>query len=187
MIVHMSIPAQSPRETAKALGEMLGGPVVQFVPGGKEAFMAYAGDGSYLIEVLPLSSKHVPGLEEGEAIAYGTVQRPVSHEFYSFHLACCTAVPYHKILGVCAMMGWRCVESWRGAAFKVLEVWIENYVFMELMSAEDAERYVRTMGDVEGWKAGFELRREDDGVYVADADSDIVRFVQTQGRHVTLP
>lgn len=189
MILHISIPAANPRQTAKTLGEILGGEVMQFVPGGPNCFQVYSGshaDKGTFLEVLPQQLRHAPGNGEGDPIGYERIDERTGGpqtKYYTSHVAMTSPVPEAQILAACKDAGWRTVRAWRGRVFPVWEVWVENCYLIEVILPEDVDRYTAGMCS-EGFKAGFRLQ-EKDGIFSLDPATNHVALteaIRQQGR-----
>lgn len=182
MILHVSIPAANPRETAKTLGEILGGEVMQFVPGGPNCFQVYSGshaaNGTF-IEVLPQQVRHAPGKGDNDPIGYDRTDEKAAGaqpNYYTSHVAMTSPVPEAKILAACKHAGWRAVRAWRGPVFPVWEVWVENRYLIEVILPEDVDRYTAGMC-AQGFKTVFGLQ-EKDGIFSIDAAENHVALTE---------
>lgn len=182
MIYHVSIPSADPRRTAKALGEILGGKAVRFVPSGAEAYMVYAGKDSasgVLVEVLPETARHTPGPNPGDRMGY-SYDQPTPREgvarFNVAHIAMSTDVAPDTIKAVAEREGWRMTPFWRGRQFPVLELWVENRFMFELLTPEGVGHYAQNMTP-EKWIGAFGLI-ERDGLYeLPEQPNELARMV----------
>jgi hypothetical protein len=193
MIAHVSIPSPTPRETAKILGEFLGGQVMQFAPLGPEGYVVYSathGDQGVLVEVLNDKLRHIPGERDDEPVGYGHIVSGGEKDVHSIvHVAMTTPLSPAEIKVIADRVGWRCVECWRGNAFPQSELWVDNRFMFELMSPDQCDAYVAAMAPT-GWTENFGMKLSADGVY--DPDPEIssameeIRFAMSQGRKLDL-
>ncbi len=150
MLIHASIPAQSPALVARALATLLGGQAIPFPPW-PGAFVAMAGDArGTTIEVYPADSVIAPG--DGTSMA-----RPLKTDqaaaLSGFHLALATPRTQEQVTALARDLGWRAVRCSRGGRFDVIELWVENAVLIEVMTREMYARYVsNTRADI--WRTG---------------------------------
>jgi hypothetical protein len=138
MIFHASIPADDPQHVAEVLAEIWKGEAFRFPPwpGG---YVAMAGDErSSTIEVYPRANVITPG--EGDDQGQPRVE-PDPPRYGCFHLAIATERSPEEILAIGAREGWRTVRCSRGGIFEVIEVWIENCLMIEVLTAEMQRDY----------------------------------------------
>ena len=152
MIAHVSVPARNPKDTALFLGKIIDGAVFEFpvVPG---AWIAVAEDGSGLaIEVYPIDMAHHPGVGDVDPAVRpdgnGTVPwedqihpATVQTQPSGFHLALSTTLREDDIVATAKAAGWRALPCDRAGVFKVVEVWIDNNVLVEVLVPKEVERY----------------------------------------------
>jgi len=136
MLFHASIDAQAPRHVASVLAEIWRGTALPFppIPGG---FIVLAGDerGS-AIEVLPAGHVLIPGDAEAESIeAFETPRATATH--LAVGVPCSVAEIEH----IAARERWLCRVCSRGGLFRVVELWIENRVELELLTPEMQAEY----------------------------------------------
>ena len=138
MIFHASIPAHDPQRVATVVAEIWGGEAFRFPPwpGG---WVAMAGDerGS-MLEVYPRKQVMAPG--EGDAMVR-TLADEAPRPYSCFHLAVATRLAPEQILEIGAREGWRAVRCSRGGVFDVIELWIENCLLIEVMTADMQRDY----------------------------------------------
>lgn len=151
MIFHASIPADRPQHVAAVLAEVLGGEALPFPPW-PDSFVAMAGDDrGTTVEVYPRTRAMIPG--DGDEMvqpANGTQVRPA---YSCFHLAIATPLTPEQVFALGAREGWRTVRLSRGGVFDVIELWVEDTLMLELLTAEMQRDYLERM-TIAGWK-GF--------------------------------
>lgn len=148
MIFHASVPADDPARVARVMAEIWRGESFPFPPW-PGAFVAVAGDGrGTTLEVYPRAQTIAPG--EGDEGARPLVDRAVGR-LGCFHIATATDRPAEDILAIGAREGWRAVRCRRGGLFEVIELWIENALMVEVMTAEMQADY-RAAATLEGWR-----------------------------------
>lgn len=156
MIAHVSIPARDPRSTALLLAHLIDGESFDFpvVPGAR---IAIAGDGSGLaIEVYPDGMAHHPGtgapdptrgpagvapMPWEDQITVGETQlRPTA-----FHLALVSKLGDEAVMRLAQQAGFRAVQCDRAGVFRLVELWLDNALLVEVLNPSEAERYRRFM------------------------------------------
>lgn len=165
MIAHISIPSQSPRDTALFFAAMIDGLVFDF-PVVAGASIAVARDGSgTAVEVYPPAMKHHPGTGRVDPAAksLGPVTmpwedqiyaEPTEHGYSSFHVAIQTALEESEVIARADALGWRSVACNRAGVFGLVEVWVDNRYLVEVLVAKEAARY-RGFMNPEGCAAMF--------------------------------
>lgn len=152
MIAHVSIPARNPHETALLLAALIDGEAFEFpvVPG---AWIAVARDGSGLaVEVYPETMAHHPGKGDVDPALKpeGPQTMPWEDQIYAdgpqirasaFHFALASPLTDEQILNVAQRAGLRAVKCERGGVFGLVEVWLENALLVEVLSAREFSRY----------------------------------------------
>lgn len=138
MLHHLSIPVQEPERVARALAEVLGGDVTEFgpLPG---SWIAWARDeAGTAIDCLPVGTELRPG-EGAEECQFASSEHP--SRFGAVHAALSVDRTEDEIRSVAAREGWRAARCDRGS-FRVVEVWVENAVMLEFLTAEMAADYL---------------------------------------------
>lgn len=142
MIHHVSFGVSDPKRVAHVLAELTGatpvrGPSPPFPRG---AWFLLAGDdrGSFL-EILPATTALDPDAP------LGLRQRPAAFEPVSAHVLIGAAVSGDEIAAVAEREGWRVQEVDTGL-FKVVKLWIDGTVLVELLARGESARYVETFG-----------------------------------------
>ncbi|WP_374575648.1 hypothetical protein [Phenylobacterium sp.] len=139
MIFHASIPADEPEHVARVIAEIWRGEAFPFPPwpGG---FVAMAGDArNTTVEVYPRNQAIAPG--EGQDMAHPSLD-PAPGRQSCFHLAVATDRPADEIFAIGAREGWRTVRCNRGGIFDVIELWVENVLMIEVLTAEMQAQYL---------------------------------------------
>lgn len=156
MIAHVSIPARDPRGTALLLARLIDGESFDFpvVPGAR---IAVANDGSGLaIEVYPDGMAHHPGVGqpdpalppagvapmpwEDQVSPEGTQLRPSA-----FHLALVSKLGDDAVMELAQQAGIRAVPCDRAGVFRLVELWLDNSLLVEVLNPVEAERYRQFM------------------------------------------
>lgn len=135
-IAHASIPADSPQTVAKVLADILQGEALPFPPAGPNGWMAWAGDSSIDLEIVPRGHVIAFGQEQGWRQAE-TVNR-----FSEAHLAICINRPEAEIIAIAQAAGWQARHCERGGGiFSLCEVWVENAFMIEFLDPAQTARY----------------------------------------------
>jgi hypothetical protein len=156
MIAHVSIPAHDPSSTALLLARLIDGESFDFpvVPGAR---IAVANDGSGLaIEVYPDGMAHHPGVGqpdpalappgvaampwEDQVAPAGTQLRPSA-----FHLALVSKLGDDAVIRLAERAGFRAVKCDRAGVFRLVELWLDNSLLVEVLNPAEAERYRQFM------------------------------------------
>ncbi|MGE0829385.1 MAG: hypothetical protein AB7O04_08550 [Hyphomonadaceae bacterium] len=152
MIAHVSIPARNPEQTALLLATLIDGEAFAFpvVPG---AWIAVARDGSGLaVEVYPDGMAHHPGAGDVDPTlaVEGPQAMPWEDQIFldgpqirpsAFHFALASPLADEDILRAAHAAGLRALKCERGGVFGVVEVWLENSILVEVLSAREFGRY----------------------------------------------
>jgi hypothetical protein len=156
MIAHVSVPARDPRHTALLLATLIDGEVFAFpvVPG---ACIAVARDGSGLaIEVYPENMAHHPGSGEPDLtlVPSGPQALPWEDQIHpdgqqlrpsAFHFALVSRLDADTVVELAHKAGFRAVRCDRAGVFRLVEVWIDNTMLVEVLDPAEADRYRRFM------------------------------------------
>jgi hypothetical protein len=152
MIFHLSIAAAQPKRVANVLAELWQGTVFPFPPIATGSFAVLAGDErNSLIEVYPLGTELVPADGDGDAESR---HNPVASGHTATHAAIASPLPLADVLHIASREGWTAKVRKRGGLFRVIELWLENTVMIEVLTAEMADEYLSTM-TVEGWRSAL--------------------------------
>lgn len=152
MIAHVSIPARDPRATALLLAALIDGEAFPF-PVVTDAWIAVARDGSGLaVEVYPDGMAHHPGVGEADPAQAnaGPQTMPWEDQVYpdgpqlrpsAFHFAVASPLDDAAILRHARNAGVRALKCERAGVFGLVEVWIDDTLLVEVLSAPEVERY----------------------------------------------
>lgn len=152
MIAHVSIPARDPRTTALLLARLIDGESFDFpvVPGAR---IAIAGDGSGLaIEVYPDGMAHHPGTGTADPARgpAGVAAMPWEDQITpdatqlrpsAFHLALVSKLGDEAVMSLARQAGFRAVQCDRAGVFRLVELWLDNTLLVEVLNPSEAERY----------------------------------------------
>jgi hypothetical protein len=142
MIHHMSFGVQDTDRVAHVLAELLGATAVRAPtpPFPYGAWLVILGDahGSFL-EILPATTVLDPDAP------LGMVQRPGNRGIGSAHVLVGTPLPAEAIQEVASREGWRAQEVETGL-FKIIKLWVEDNVLVELITPDEQERYIAAFG-----------------------------------------
>ncbi len=142
MIHHISIAARDPRRVASVIAEIWGGVSMEFPPF-PGAYIVMPGDEhGTAIEIGPLGLELVPGADGQEV---QTKRAETVTPFTATHAALSVPVSEARIKQIAAREGWRAETFDRGPAFRLVELWIENRLLLELLPPEMAARYLDFM------------------------------------------
>jgi hypothetical protein len=142
MIHHMSFGVSNPKRVAQVLAELtvataMRAPTPPFPHG---AWFVMAGDdrGSFL-EILPATAVFDPDAP------LGLKQRPANFSPASSHVLINTVKSSEEIEAIAKREGWRSQEVETGL-FKIVKVWIDSTVLVELFADGEAQRYIEAFG-----------------------------------------
>ena len=141
MIHHISIGVHDPERVAAALADVLGGMTMPF-PEIAGAHIAFAADEhGTLIEIHSVDMELRPGTAgEGLRMERGSARR----RFGPFHAAISVPHDVTALQQIGARLGWRTEEHSRGP-FRVVELWIENELMLELLPPPFAAEYLAAL------------------------------------------
>jgi len=165
MIAHISVPSETPKETALFFAAIMDGVAFDFpVVAGAAIAVARDGSGS-AVEVYPPRMMHHPGTGQVEQTASprGPATMPWEDQIYpdavddrasSFHLAIETKLTRAEVISRASTLGWRALYCDRAGVFGVVEVWIDNRYLVEVLPPEESVRY-RNFMNPQGCAAMF--------------------------------
>ena len=140
-LIHASIPADDPERVSEVLAEIMGGEALPFPPAGPHGRMAWSGDGSVSLEIVPRGHLIHPGPEEGE---WRAVDEP--RRLSEVHLAIAVDRPATEVIAIVQAAGWPARLCSRGEGFfELVEVWVEGSFMLELFDPEQAAHYWRVV------------------------------------------
>lgn len=145
MINHISIQAKNPLRVAKALAEIWNTKAFRFFPA-PESYMVMAFDEyGTNIEVYPLEIEVTP--DDGRPPRF--VHHVAAPKFTAFHAAISVPVEQERIEQIAKREGWRVQLCDSKASlqencfrFKVIELWVENRVMLELLTPSLVSQYL---------------------------------------------
>lgn len=138
-LIHASIPADDPQAVAAVLAEMMGGEALPFPPAGPRGRMAWSGDGSISLEIVPRGNLIHRGDTEGAWIPVPEPQR-----LSEVHLAIGVDRPAEEIIAIAERTGWPARLCSRGEGFfELVEVWVEGAFMLEIFDPAQAAHYAR--------------------------------------------
>jgi len=144
MLFHVSIDADDPKHVAEVFAEIWKGRAIPFPPVAVGSWMALAGDDrNNLIEVYPRGTELVerPGDADSEGVD-GGAPRPHSPT----HLAIGTEMTTDEVLALAKRKGWPAKYRKRGGAFGVIELWVEGWRMIEVLTPEMQQEYLSLRG-----------------------------------------
>lgn len=140
-LIHASIPADDPDKVAGVLAEMMGGEALPFPPAGPNGRMAWSGDGSISLEIVPRGHVIHRGPEEGEWRPLADPQR-----LSEVHLAIGVDRSAAEIIEIAGRAGWPARLCSRGEGFfELVEVWVEGAFMLEMFDPGQAAHFERTV------------------------------------------
>ncbi len=145
MIFHLSLPARDPKRVSAVMAEFWGGEAFPFhpIPG---AWIAMAGDAhGTALEVYPAETVLIPG---DTALESETGAPPANT---ASHAAVETPLSEPEVMAIAEREGWLARRCDRGP-FELIELWIEGWVLVEVLTAEMAADYRRSM-TIENWRS----------------------------------
>lgn len=138
-LIHASIPADDPETVAEVLAEMMGGEALPFPPAGPHGRMAWSGDGSISLEIVPRGNLIHRGAEEGSWIPVDNSQR-----LSEVHLAIGVDRAASEIIAIAEKAGWPARTCARGGGFfELVEVWVEGVFMLEMLDPAQTAHYER--------------------------------------------
>lgn len=145
MIFHLSLPARDPKRVSAVMAELWGGEAFPFhpIPG---AWIAMAGDAhGTALEVYPAETVLIPGDTALESETGAPAANTASHAAVE------TPLSEPEVMAIAEREGWLARRCDRGP-FELIELWIEGWVLVELLTAEMATDYRRSM-TIENWRS----------------------------------
>lgn len=140
MLFHVSIDADNPKHVAEVFAELWQGRAVPFPPVAVGSWMAMAGDDrNNLIEVYPRGTELV--VVQGDADARG-VDGAAPRPHSPTHLAIGTELGTDRVMAIAAREGWPAKYRKRGGAFGVIELWVEGWRMIEVLTPEMQREYL---------------------------------------------
>ncbi len=152
MINHISIAVNEPERVANFLAKIWDGMVFPFPPA-PGSFFVIANDGKgSAVEVTPAGTVLVPGegLPDENDLSASTeefeakfVKSEIVPRYVATHLNISTKKTIEELRELAKAEDWRVLVANRAEGlFQLVEVWVENTFMLEVMTAEQTERYV---------------------------------------------
>lgn len=145
--MHASLPADNPAHVASVLAEIINGEVLAFPPGGSDAYVAWANDGSVALEITKRGSALTFGPVEAEWRPDASTERRTES-----HLAISVALSKAQIIKIAKTANWpvrHCVRA--NGLFDLVEVWVEGAFLLEFFDPSQTETY-KTRVTPKAWK-----------------------------------
>lgn len=143
MVHHISFGVSDPGRVAYGLAELTAATPVRVpslpFPHGVWFLLAEDSRGS-LLEILPAATVLAPGAP------LGLRQRPATFEPVNAHVLIGAAVSGGEVAAVAEREGWRAQEI-ETSLFKVVKLWIDDTMLVELLARGETARYVETFGE----------------------------------------
>jgi hypothetical protein len=140
-LIHASIPADDPAKVAEVLAKMLGAEALPFPPAGPKGRMAWSGDGSISLEIVPRGNLIHRGDEEG---GWRAVENP--QRLSEVHLAIGVDKPAAEIVAIAEEADWPVRICARGEGlFELVEVWVEGAFMLEIFDPDQTAHYERVV------------------------------------------
>ena len=139
MIFHLSIDAEYPRHVAEVFAEIWNGKALPFPPVAKGSWMAMAGDErNNTIEVYPRGTELIE--VQGDADPKAATGSATAHS--PTHIAIGTQLTADEILAIAKREGWNAKYRKRGGQFGVIEMWIEGWRMVEVLTPDMQAEYL---------------------------------------------
>lgn len=152
MIAHVSVPSKDPQQAALFFAALIDGLAYEFpvVPG---AWIAVAKDQSGLaVEVYPESMANHPGTGEAQTTASPATPQTMPWEVQiypdgtqlrpsAFHLALSSRLSESEVIRLAQKIGWRALKCDRAGVFRLVEVWVDNAILVEVLNELELPRY----------------------------------------------
>jgi hypothetical protein len=155
MLFHVSIEAADPYRVASVLAEIFGGVAAPFPAVAHGSWVALAGDDrGTMIEVYPLGTELHLG--EGEAGVID-LMGPRRHNS-GVHVAMATKLDIESVYAIADREGWPVKYCRRGGMFGVIELWIEGFQMVEVLTPEMQQEYLDCI-TIDKWLGMIEASR----------------------------
>jgi hypothetical protein len=142
MLFHVSIEADDPRHVAEVVAELWGGAAAPFPPVTPGSWVALSGDErGTMIEFYPRGTEihEVPGDHDATGI------RVEPRRYNATHFAMATKLGQDDVLAISKREGWPAKYRKRGGAFGVIEIFVEGYQMIEVLTEEMQREYVEAV------------------------------------------
>ena len=167
MIFHFSIAADDPKRTATMLAELWRGEALPFPMLGKGSWIVHAGDDRRSsVEVYPRGMT----LYRGER--YGDLRHEPSPRHGPLHAAVATPLAIEEVEEIARRYGCETRVCQRGPWFRVVELWIDDCLMLEMLTPEMQHEY-RANVTIDNWHAAlsevFKVTPDGDPIEGAEA------------------
>jgi hypothetical protein len=167
MIFHFSIAADDPKRTATMLAELWRGEALPFPMLGKGSWVAHAGDDRRSsVEVYPRDV----ALYYGER--FGDLREEKLPRNGPFHAAVATPLSIEEVEEIGRRYGCKTRVCQRGPWFRVIELWIDDALMLEMLTPEMQQEYMTNL-TLENWHGAlanvFKITPEGDPIPDAEA------------------
>jgi hypothetical protein len=147
MIFHFSIAADDPKRTATMLAELWRGEALPFPMLGQGSWVAHAGDDRRsTIEVYPRDVVLYPGER------FGDLREQEMPRNVPFHAAVATPLSIEEVEKVGRRYGCQTRVCQRGPWFRVIELWVDNALMLEMLTPEMQQEYQDNV-TIPNWRA----------------------------------
>ncbi|ATB42946.1 hypothetical protein CYFUS_008425 [Cystobacter fuscus] len=141
MIFHISIAAKDPKRVASVIAELWRGESIEFLPAGNGSWIALAPDErNTAIEVYPLGnllSFKTPSSVTADPNSAGA-------GLSATHVALATHMSSDEVFAIGAREGWFTRPMYRKMGFRVIELWVEDRVVLEVLPPDMQAEYLET-------------------------------------------
>lgn len=149
MVFHFSISADDPKRTATMLAELWRGEALPFPMLGKGSWIAHAGDDRRsTIEVYPRD------MALYRAERFGDLRDEPLPRHGPFHAAVATPLDIEEVEEIARRYGCFTRVCQRGPWFRVVELWIDDCLMLEMLTPEMQEEYRQSV-TIENWHAAL--------------------------------
>ena len=146
MIFHFSISADDPKRTATMLAELWRGEALPFPMLGQGCWVAHAGDDRRsTIEVYPRDVALYP------AERFGDLRPEPASRYVPFHAAVATPLSIEEVEEIGRRYGCTTRVCQRGPWFRVIELWVDNVLMLEMLTPEMQREYQDNV-TIENWR-----------------------------------
>ena len=167
MIFHFSIAADDPKRTATMLAELWRGEALPFPMLGKGSWVAHAGDDRRSsVEVYPRDV----ALYYGER--FGDLREEKLPRNGPFHAAVATPLSIEEVEEIGRRYGCKTRVCQRGPWFRVIELWVDDALMLEMLTPEMQQEYVTNL-TLENWHGALAnvFKLTPDGDPIPDAEA----------------
>lgn len=151
MIFHLSIAADDPQRVGAAIARLWRAEALPFPPVGEGSVIVLAGDHrNSAVEIYRRGAELHPA--DGDADAECRMGDQPRHG--PVHFAMASPLSEAEVYALAAEEGWLAKTRKRGGMFGVIELWVENALMIEVLTAPMQAEYLATMTPA-GWRAAL--------------------------------